>query len=131
MARKEFPKSVKVAAIKRATQGKEVFCEKCGVMTKGKFEIDHIKEDFYGGEPVLENAMILCVACHREKTSGSAKPMAKARKLEAKHVGAIRPKGKIQSRGFPKKEKREKLPLPIRRGIYEETQTTGEDGEIC
>ena len=124
MARKEFPKSVKVAAIKRATQGKEVFCEKCGVMTKGKFEIDHIKEDFYGGEPVLENAMILCVACHREKTSSSAKPMAKVRKVEAKHVGAIRPKGKLQSRGFPKKEKREQIPLPTRRSIY-----TGEETE--
>ena len=124
MSRKEFPKSVKVAAIKRATRDMEVYCEKCGVLTKGRFEIDHVKEDFYGGEPVLENAMVLCVSCHREKTSGSAKVMAKARRLEAKNVGAIRPKGKIQSRGFPKKEKREQIPLPTRRSIYESSEET-------
>lgn len=122
MARKEFSKSVKVAAIKRATRDNEVYCEKCGVLTKGRFEIDHIKEDFYGGEPVLENAMVLCLTCHRDKTSESAKPMAKARRLEAKNVGAIRPKGKIQSRGFIKKERREKIPLPTRRSIYEGTE---------
>mgnify|MGYP003342700533 CR=1 FL=1 len=128
MARKEFTKTIKVAAIKRATVDNEVYCEACGILTKGRFEIDHVKEDFYGGEPTLENAMVLCVACHREKTSESAKPMAKARRLEAKHVGAARPKGKIQSRGFPKKERRDKLPLPARKGMfYETTETNQED----
>lgn len=122
MARKEFSKSVKVAAIKRATKDNEVYCEKCGVLTKGRFEIDHIKEDFYGGEPILDNAMVLCIECHKEKTSGGAKTMAKVRSLEAKHVGAVRPKGKIQSRGFPKKEKREQIPLPTRRSIYESSE---------
>ena len=124
MARKEFSKSIKVAAIKRATRDNEVYCEKCGVLTKGRFEIDHIKEDFYGGEPVLDNAMVLCLICHREKTSESAKPMAKARRLEAKNVGAVRPKGKIQSRGFPKREKREQIPRPAYRSIYEDQEET-------
>ncbi len=110
---------MKVAAIKRATVNGEVFCEACGCLTKGRFEIDHVKEDFYGGEPVLENAKILCIPCHREKTTGSAKTMAKTRRVEAKHVGAARPKGKIQSRGFIKKEKREKIPLPPSRPLYD------------
>ena len=116
--RKEFPRSVKVAAIKRATVNNEVFCEECGSLTKGRFEIDHVKEDFYGGEPVLENAKILCIPCHREKTSGSARGMAKTRRVEAKHVGASRPKGTIKSRGFQKKERKEKLPPPPPRGLY-------------
>lgn len=128
MARKEFSKSVKVAAIKRATKDNEVYCEKCGVLTKGRFEIDHVKEDFYGGQPTLDNAMVLCIECHREKTSGGAKTMAKVRSLEAKHVGAVRSKGQIKSRGFPKKERKEKLPLPTRRSIYEGSEETNQEG---
>jgi len=118
MARKEFPRSVKVAAVKRAMVNGEVFCEKCGVLTKGKFEIDHIKEDFYGGQPVLENAKVLCIECHRDKTSTNAKTIAKTKRLEAKHVGAAKPKSKIRNRKVPKKETSGKMPLPPRRGIY-------------
>ena len=116
--RKEFPRSVKVAAIKRATVNNEVFCEECGCLTKGRFEIDHIKEDFYGGTPTLDNAKILCIPCHKEKTGAGAKGMAKTRKVEAKHVGAKKPKGTIQSRGFQKKERKPKIPPPPPRSLY-------------
>jgi 5-methylcytosine-specific restriction endonuclease McrA len=124
MARKEFPRSVKVAAVKRAMRDGEVYCEQCGVMTKGRFEIDHDKEDYYGGEPTLENARVLCVACHSSKTAKNAKIIAKTRRLEASNVGATRPKGQIKSRGFPKKERKEKLAYPPRRGIYEAEEET-------
>lgn len=127
MARKEFPRSVKVAAIKRAMVDGEVFCEQCGVMTKGRFEIDHDKEDYYGGEPTLENARVLCISCHSAKTAINAKGIAKTRRLEAKNVGAARPKGQIKSRGFAKKERREKLPLPPRRGVYEREEKKQEE----
>lgn len=119
MARKEFPRSVKVAAVKRAMRDGEVYCEQCGVMTKGRFEIDHDKEDYFGGEPTLENAKVLCISCHSAKTAKNAKIIAKTRRLEASNVGATRPKGQIKSRGFPKKQRKEKIALPPRRGIYE------------
>jgi len=127
MARKEFPRSVKVAAVKRATVNGEIFCEKCGVLTKGKFEIDHIKEDFYGGQPTLDNAKVLCVDCHKDKTSNNAKIIAKTRRLEAKHVGAAKPKTKIKNRKVQKKETKDKIPLPPRRGIYKQTDERGQE----
>ena len=127
MARKEFPRSVKVAAVKRAMRDGEVYCEQCGVMTKGRFEIDHVKEDYYGGEPTLENARVLCISCHGAKTATNAKTIAKTRRLEAANVGAARPKGQIKSRGFPKKERKEKLAFPPRRGIYEAKEETDQE----
>lgn len=127
MPRKEFPRSVKVAAVKRAMRDCEVCCEQCGAMTKGRFEIDHVKEDYYGGEPTLENAQVLCRFCHSAKTAKNAKTIAKTRRLEANHVGAARPKGQIKSRGFPKKERKEKLAYPPRRGIYEVKEETNKE----
>ena len=44
MARREFPRSVKVAVIRRATRGGIVFCEKCGAMAK-RWQIDHVRPD--------------------------------------------------------------------------------------
>ena len=127
MSRKEFPRSVKVAAVKRAMRDGEVYCELCSVMTKGRFEIDHIKEDYYGGKPTLENAQVLCISCHSAKTVKNAKIIAKTRRVEAAHVGAARPKGQIKSRGFPKRERKEKLALPPRRGIYEVEEETSKE----
>lgn len=118
MARKNFSKSVMVACIKRATKDNVIYCEKCGVQVK-KFQIDHINPDGLTGEPVLENAMLLCIECHSEKTKVDVARIAKAKRVEAKHLGVDTPKQKIQSRGFAKKPKKEKLPLPPRRGIFE------------
>lgn len=116
MARREFPRSVKVAAIKRATVNGVQFCERCGNLCVS-FEIDHATPDGLGGEPALANAVLLCKPCHREKTAGDIGKIAKAKRVEAKHVGATRPKAKIKSRGFaptakpaPKIEKRQLPP---------------------
>lgn len=117
MARQEFPRAVKVAAIKRATVNGQVYCEACGCMTKGKFEIDHVRPDGLLGEPTIENARILCVACHKEKTKSDVRSIAKAKRVEARNLG-IRKSGK----GFPRREK-EKLELTkvvSRRPMYEE-----------
>ena len=100
MARQEFHRSVKVAAIKRATINGEVYCESCGCMTKGKFEIDHIRPDGLLGEPTIQNARILCAPCHKEKTKSDVGAIAKAKRLEAAHLG-VRKSG----RGFAKREK--------------------------
>lgn len=40
MARREFPRAVKVAVIKRSTRDGAVYCEKCGALAK-RWQIDH------------------------------------------------------------------------------------------
>lgn len=100
MARREFPKAVKVAAVKRATHDGKLFCEGCGCLVTGRFEIDHIRADGLLGENTLENARVLCSPCHKEKTKSDVGAIAKAKRLEAAHLG-VRKNG----RGFPRREK--------------------------
>lgn len=105
MSRKEFTRAVKVAAIRRATREGEVYCETCGAMTKGRFHIDHVDADGLTGKPVLENARVLCLPCHAEKTKADVAKIARAKRREARHVGAVKPAGKIRSAGFAKADK--------------------------
>jgi len=84
--RKEFPRSVKVAAIKRAMINGVVYCELCKLPAK-KWEIDHVKEDWLGGEPTLENAAVACVECHKRKTQADAPVRAKTLRVEAAALG--------------------------------------------
>ena len=100
MGRREFSKSVKVAVVKRATKDGRLFCEGCNALVTGRFEIDHIRPDGLLGEPTLENARLLCSPCHKEKTADDVARIAKAKRVEARHVG-IRKAG----RGFQKREK--------------------------
>ena len=119
MARKEFSKKIRVAVIKRAMKDNGiVYCEKCNLPAK-KFEIDHEKPDAMGGEAKESNAVLLCIPCHAEKTKVDVKTIAKSKRVEAKHLGAKVAKTQIKSRGFAKKEKKEKIPLPPRRGMFE------------
>jgi 5-methylcytosine-specific restriction protein A len=87
--RREFPKGIKVAAFQRA-KGR---CEKCTAMLfPGKFQFDHRIADTFGGEPTLDNCMVLCANCHSEKTFGSDVPAAaKSNRVRAKHIGAKTP----------------------------------------
>jgi 5-methylcytosine-specific restriction endonuclease McrA len=71
------------------------------------------------GEPTLDNARLLCKVCHGTKTKDDVARIAKAKRQEANNLGAKVPKQKIVSRGFQKKEKKEKMPLPPRRGMFE------------
>lgn len=118
MGRRNFPKSVMVARIKAATVDGKIFCESCGVLCKN-FQIDHIIPDGLTGEPTFENSKLLCLECHGAKTKNDVKSIAKAKRIEAKHLGVKKPTQKIKSRGFAKKEKPVKLDLPPRRGLYE------------
>lgn len=128
MARKEFPRSVRVAVIKRATKQSVVFCEKCGAMAK-TFEIDHANPDGLTGEPTLANAVLLCSPCHKEKTAVDVEKIARAKRREANHLGAKPiPPRRIKSKGFEHVERQPKAgrarvdksqipPLP-RRNIF-------------
>ncbi len=108
--RREFTRAVKVAVIKRATVGLVVVCEKCGLPAI-KWQIDHVIADSCGGEPILENAELICEACYRVKNPQDTKRAAKIKRIEAKHLG-VRPEPTIRNRGFDKKPKPEKLPMP-------------------
>lgn len=116
MARKEFPLSVKLACKARATRDGVAYCEKCGEPTKTP-EIDHVIPDRQGGKPILGNAELLCAPCHAEKTAIDAGVSAKVRRQEAAHAGLTRPSGRIQSRGFSKKARQPREPVP-RRHIF-------------
>lgn len=118
MTRRNFTKSIIVARIKAATRDNVVYCDGCGLPVKGRFEIDHIRADGLLGEPTFENSRLLCVPCHKQKTAQDIRIISKAKRVEAKHLGATRPKGKIQSRGFAKKERKEKIPLPPPKNMF-------------
>lgn len=116
MARREFPKAVKVAAVKRATRDGKLFCEGCNGLLTGRFEIDHIRADGLLGEPTLENARVLCSICHKEKTAADVRSIAKAKRVEARHLGIQK-----AGRGFQRREKAqlELTKVVPRRCLYE------------
>lgn len=117
--RREFPRSVKVAVIKRATREGVVYCEKCGALAK-QWQIDHIRPDGLLGEPVIENAQLLGPCCYAVKNPQDTANIAKAKRREALHLGARKTPAKpLQSRGFARKERNQKIQLPPR-PIYED-----------
>jgi hypothetical protein len=124
MARKEFPKAVKVAAIKRATRDGNVFCEECHALAK-TWEIDHANPDGLTGEPTLANAVVLCRPCHAEKTKADVGKIARAKRREALDLGVRKPPT-LKSAGFARAPEQRRAskplekPLPPRRSIYED-----------
>jgi 5-methylcytosine-specific restriction protein A len=57
MTRREFPPKVRLAAFQRANG----HCEDCRArLAPGRFAYDHIVPDALGGEPTLDNCMVLC-----------------------------------------------------------------------
>lgn len=104
MTRKNFPRSVKVAVVKRATKNGVTYCEKCGCPAR-RFEVDHIIADALGGSNTIENAELLCkgdpTKCHDIKTDKSDKPaIAKAYRREAKALGIAKDVAPIKSAPF-------------------------------
>ncbi len=96
--RREFTTKIKVQAFADANG----HCESCSVrLSTGKFHFDHRIPDGMGGGPTLDNCRVLCVACHSEKTTKSDVPaIAKAKRREAKHIGATKPKRPWPKRSF-------------------------------
>jgi hypothetical protein len=99
MPRREFPTSVRVQVIKRATRGNVIYCEKCGAQAK-RFQIDHVRADGLLGDPTLENSQLLGECCYAPKNADDTSKIAKAKRREATALGATRPAATIPSRGF-------------------------------
>jgi 5-methylcytosine-specific restriction protein A len=89
MTRREFPAKVRLAAFQRA----DGHCEDCRVrLSPGRFAYDHIVPDALGGEPTLDNCMVLCRACHGAKTAKADVPrIAKAKRVERDRAGIRKP----------------------------------------
>jgi 5-methylcytosine-specific restriction protein A len=126
VSREEFPRKVKDAAHARA-DGK---CENkaCGApLTVGKFHFDHILPCALGGKPTLANCAVICEACHKEKTAREDVPrIRKADRQRARHIGAVKPQGRLRGPGFAKSEKTPRIeksalpPLPRRNPLTKE-----------
>lgn len=99
-------------------------CHICkGAIHPGKaWDVEHIIPIALGGPDELPNMAPAHRECHGAKTAGQDAPaIAKAKRREAKHIGAIAPKATIPNRGFPKRDKGQRFvraALPPR-PIYE------------
>ncbi len=90
MSRRDFSVSVQKAAFARADGN----CENCGLPFGGRRpEYHHAQEDFFGGEPTLENCLCICPPCHKWFTANAAPRMAKTRR-QAKAEAGIKPNGR-------------------------------------
>lgn len=111
MPRREFTRDVKAAIVKRAMLPTgEVACEGCGlVLGKKPYHIDHVKPDALEVDKsrklTADDGQLLGVeCCHGPKTRLVDVPaIAKAKAVEAKHLGTKRPKQSIPTRPKPPK----------------------------
>ena len=87
MNRQEFTAKTKAQAFARANG----CCEgdNCGArLTPGKFRYDHRVPCQMGGDNSLENCTVLCLACDLgQKTPQDLRDIAKAKRIERKHLG--------------------------------------------
>lgn len=102
--RREFSKQVRRDAFMRANgqcEGKP-YGERCCVrLTLGKYHYDHDIPDALGGEPVLENCVVLCIACHKDKTATKDVPaIAKTKRIQDRQKGIKRPRTMTRWRKF-------------------------------
>lgn len=92
MSRREFSKIVRRDAFARAEGKCEVpWC--CAKLTIGKFHYDHVIPDALGGEPILENCAVICVACHKDKTRRhDVRLIAKTKRIQDRQKGIKKPR---------------------------------------
>lgn len=123
MARKEFTRKIRQAAIERAA-GR---CEKCTATLKaGEAEVDHILPDVLGGEPILANAQVLCRICHAEKSADDIRRTRKADRQRDKNSGAVRPKQSIPSRPSDRKQRVPKLDFTKPKSLFAPKEATND-----
>ncbi len=98
-------------------------CHLCGgkINAGEAWEVSHDIPLEMGGADDGDNLKPAHKKCHRPHTAEVDIPqIAQAKRREASHLGATAKSARpIQSRGFEKREKKEKLPMPPRRSVYE------------
>jgi len=127
--RRNFTRDVYAQIVKRAmTPNGEIACEGCGlVLGKKKWHVDHTKPDALeidkSRKLTAEDGRLLGVeCCHKPKTAIDVKVIAKAKAVEAKHLGIKPKKVPIRSAGFPKSPKPDKIPVPPPRSLFQEVK---------
>ena len=114
--RREFPQSVRKAAMVRCCRAGIPHCESCQMPIRGTPIYEHVIPDGLGGDPTLENCSVRCKTCGDIKTETEDKPrMAKADRVARKHLGLEKSKQKIASRGFEKRQPQRTASRPIER----------------
>ena len=127
MTRRNFTTAIRTARFKLCGGLCESILEngeRCAIpLRRGHWQCDHDTADGLLGKPTLENARCLCEDCHARKTKIDVAKIAKAKRIEAAHLGAKLPAARpLQSRGFAKtakheKPKLDKLPIPQARSV--------------
>lgn len=116
--RREFGKPVKRAALDRAAGRCEGILsgsdERCPCpLTPGRFHFDHDLPDWMGGQPTLENCVVLCIPCHHEKTAGVDIPaIAKAKRIQDRERGIVQ-RSRLQGQGFRKSPAQRSASRPL------------------
>lgn len=119
-ARKSFSRKDRVS-IFTLRNGKCYLCN--GEIIGSDWDIEHRVPVAMGGDNEPDNLELAHRKCHASKTKTDVGNIAQAKRREAKHKGFIRPKQSIQSAGFSKTIKPQKLtksPLPPR-ALYKDT----------
>lgn len=126
MTRRNFSTPVRVEIVKRATKDGVVYCEHegCGLPTK-KYEVHHLKMDAMEVDKsrklTAKDGAIFCIPCHDRETKVQMPILAQALAREASHLRvAPPPKAEIQSPPKREKPKRDVLPIPERRALFED-----------
>lgn len=97
-------------------------CHLCGQKIDGvreAWEIEHVIAWELTRDDSDDNLRPAHAACHKIKTHGEDRPaINQAKRREAKHTGAIRPKQSIRSAGFPTAKPRQPKPQLPPRSLY-------------
>jgi 5-methylcytosine-specific restriction protein A len=93
-------------------------CAECSRKIGGSIRpaYDHIQALCNGGSHRESNLQLLCMSCHAIKTKQDVAEKKINARVRAKHIGA-RPssRGKLQSRGFEKREPQRTASRPLER----------------
>lgn len=73
------------------------------IMPGDAWELEHIKALINGGENRERNLAPALKAPHKLKTADDLAEKSKVARIRAKHLGIIKPAGRIKSRGFEKR----------------------------
>ena len=103
--RREFSKQVRRDAFARANGRCEGWLSNgtmcLAKLTVGKFHYDHVIPDAHGGEPTLGNCQVICVACHKDKTTKKDVPaIAKTKRIQDRQIGIKKPRTMTRWRKF-------------------------------
>lgn len=98
-------------------------CHICDLSIKPgeTWHLDHMLALIAGGENAEHNLAPAHTHCNLAKGQRESAEKSKIAKIRGKHIGAIKPKQSIKSRGFDRKDRHPKPSLPPRR-LYEEIQ---------